>query len=127
MRSSSASNESYVKTIEEMENLQRLALPDNDWIQFLLDHRSVIVEHSELTQLTPEVMYRYRYRIRDYLHEVHNDNVGMEQIFRIINRLYNDLDFNLQLTHAYVPDRTYCLNLRKRYNTYLGKQESAFK
>lgn len=123
MLSNSTANRSFRDEVDTTINRETLSLANDAWIQFLLDHRSMIIEHSKLVEISQETLYRYRYRIRDYLKEVHSDNYGLDQIFRIINRLYNDLDFNLTLTHVYVPDTQYCLNLRKKYQTAQAKQK----
>lgn len=115
--SSSTSNVSMSSELKERLNRETLSLPNDEWIQFLMDHRELIKDHSKVYTLTEEIMYQYRYRIQDYLVEVHKMQKGMDQAFRIVNRLYNDMDFDLKLTEVWVPDNGYIRDLRREYQT----------
>lgn len=114
--SNSPHNTPYSQKIQRTFDYEIHALNDDDWLQFLKDHKEQIKENSVLETLTEEVMYIYRYRIRDYLRG-HGRNKGMEQAFRIVNRLYSDLDFDLTVSAVYIPMNEYLNELRQQFNT----------
>lgn len=116
-------NVSYVDALENTLDHQILSLDRDDWFQFLLDHREQIRSKATTIKITDELMLRYRYRILDFLNEVHSFSQGGEQAFRIINRLYNDMDFNDSLTEVYIPDAKQLQDLRARYQTCISKEK----
>ena len=61
-------------------------------------------------------MAYYKYRIRKYLlYKGYNSNY--DKIFRIINRLPQDIQFNENVTSVYLPDSTVIAELRRSYQT----------
>lgn len=116
-------NVPYTKQIERTLNNEILSLPSDEWIQFLLDHREELLKRSTHVALTEEVMYRYRYRILDYLHDVHGHTQGADQAFRIINRFHSDMDFDLDLKECWVPSREQLTQYRSSYQTNLVRQK----
>ena len=113
-------NESFTVEIERKIKSLPHMVTDDAWIQFLQDHYQELKEHSTYIQLTEAILYRYRYRISDYLLEQHNLRLGPEQAFRVVNRLHNDMDFNLGLLGVWVPDISYVTELRHRYSTNIA-------
>lgn len=124
MISDSDKNKSYRLKIDEMINRHTLSLAEWEWVQFLMDHREEILEkHSTIVEVTQEELYRFRYRLSDYLNEKFNMLKGEDQCTRIINRFYNDLDFNLTVSKLYIPDQNYLEILRKEYQTVQAKKK----
>lgn len=98
-------------------------LLDNDraWIQYLQDHRKLIIDNSTKVGINEKIMTLYRYRMRKFL-----SSFGYEEdlvlAFRIINRIPNDLYFSEKyLDFVYVPTHTYIVELRKMYITLRSK------
>lgn len=115
--SESQQTKSLSEQLVEMNKRDTLNLTDDSWVRFIIDHRELIIENSKLTVVSPEDMYRYRYRIRDFLIEKCNFSKNAEIVFRVINRLYNDMDFDLTISKVYIPDTNYLNKLRGRYAT----------
>lgn len=117
LTSSTSENVSFVETIYDKINQHTHTVCEDEWIHFLQDHYLELKEHSTYVALNEATLYRYRYRIADYLAEQHNMKFGTEQAFRIVNRLHNDQDFKLGLLGVWVPDVSYVSSLRHRYST----------
>ena len=90
---------------------------DAGWMQFLRDHRELIISGSTWVPLTEETMFRYRYRIRDFIVDILKLPVGLDAAFRVINRLGSDSDFNLSLDGCWAPDNSQVIELRHRFDT----------
>ena len=119
--SNSTRTKSYAAQLAEKDKTKyKNYLTEDDWIQFLMDHREYMRARSTPYLLTEKDMMRYSYRIRDFL----KDNVGdgqssadCEQAFKVINRLGSNLDFNSSLRLVYIPKTTMITEIRKDYNT----------
>ena len=114
--SNSQDNSSFTTMINY--NIQNEMYNDTspDWLQFIQDHREYLREHSTYTEVTPNEMAYYQYRIRKYL--VHKGyNTTYELVFRIINYLTRDSDFNSSVTAVYLPNGDTVTELRRLYQT----------
>ena len=124
--SSSKDNTPFSDVLRKLISRESQNLPSEDWIHFLQDHRMLIEQNSTTYTLDEETMLRYRYRIRDFLKEVAGYRSGMEQAFRVVNRLHNDQEFDLRLTSVFIPNNNFVTELRRMYNTLLARQKKAF-
>ena len=114
--SSTERNESFVTTIDYLSTKHTAHVAEAEWVHFLQDHFEQLRANSTYVTLNEQTMYRYRYRICDFLESVPVSR-GCDQAFRIVNRLHNDLDFNLSLEGVYIPDERFISELRVRYVT----------
>ena len=89
---------------------------DDDWIIFLQDHRANLRYNSKLVTLGEKDMFYYRYRLRKYLQEKHNE-ANIELAVMVANRFKTAMDFNLSTQALYVPTLEYVRNLRCIYKT----------
>jgi hypothetical protein len=114
--SNSKDNTSFTSAINL--NIQHELYNDtsSDWLQFIQDHREYLRERSEYTEVTPNEMAYYQYRIRKYL-EHKSYGTMYELIFRIVNYLTRDSDFNSSITGVYFPNTDDIIELRRLYQT----------
>lgn len=115
--SDSTANRSFARVINQKINNDIYHSTEADWIQFLQDHRSLLIANSTEVQLTEAVMNRYQYCIRSYLREEHHVNESVDQAFRIVNKLHNEMEFTLALGSVYVPKVDYVNNLHNIFRT----------
>lgn len=99
------------------------SLLDNDraWIQYLQDHRQLIVNNSSRVEINEKVMTLYRYRMKKFL-----SSLGYEEelvlAFKVVNRIPNDLYFSEKyLDFVFIPNYSYITELRKMYVTLRSK------
>lgn len=114
--SSTDRNTSFVDRIGKLISRASLHIADDAWVHFLQDHYTQLKENSTYVTLDEKTLLRFRYRISDYLTDKQYQ-LGIDQAFRVVNRLHSDLDFNLSLTGVYLPDMRYVSELRKIYGT----------
>lgn len=91
------------------------------WLIFLQDHREYLIQHSTLTTITPNEMAYYKYRIRKYI-TYKGYNSDYDKVFRVINRLPQDSQFNETVTQVYLPDTSTVAELRRSYQTLKTQQ-----
>lgn len=91
------------------------------WLIFLQDHREYLIQHSTLTPVTPNEMAYYKYRIRKYI-MYKGYNSDYDKVFRVINRLPQDSQFNENVTQVYLPDNSTVAELRRSYQTLKTQQ-----
>ena len=99
------------------------SLLDNNraWIQYLQDHRQLIIKHSTTATINETVMGTCRYRIKKLLSDM-GVNEDLVLTFKIINRIPNDLKFSEKyLESVYIPSHEYIVELRKMYVTLRNK------
>lgn len=114
--STSDSNTSFVRALNVSIQHELYNDISSSWLQFIQDHREYIQERSEYVEITPNEMAYYQYRIRKYLAYKSYDTT-YELVFRIINHLTKDSDFNSSLTSVYLPDKSTITELRRLYQT----------
>ena len=114
--STSDSNTSFVRALNVSIQHELYNDISSAWLQFIQDHREYIQERSEYVEITPNEMAYYQYRIRKYLAYKSYDTT-YELVFRIINHLTKDSDFNSSLTSVYLPDKSTITELRRLYQT----------
>ena len=115
--STSSDNSSYTTKINRIITNSIYTREDPAWLQFLQDYTEEIRIHSSIVTVTEALMLRYRYRIRDFLAEQVSIDSGLEQSFRIVNRLSSDLDFNFDVKQVYIPDSTYLETIYRAFRT----------
>lgn len=119
----SSRTKSYTTEMKSIAKRYPCTVDDPAWLHFLADSRSWLIQRSTIVTVTEAMMLRYAYRIRDYLADQRDCNVGCEQAFRVINRLGSDLDFNSNLNFIYVPKDTAVKYLRDKYNSVKQKMK----
>ena len=114
--SSSDRNVSFTEAIGTLVDRQTQHVQDSEWIHFLQDHFEQLRANSTYFPLDETTMLRFQYRILDFLTE-QKYVLGIDQAFRIVNRLHNDQEFNTSLTGVYLPDSTFVSELRRKFVT----------
>lgn len=114
--SNSEDNTSFKEILNSILNEDQYNKGERAWLLYLQDHRGYIIERSKLVEITPNEMAYYKYRIRKYL-SYKGYNSDYDKIFRIINRLPLDMQFNENVTKVYLPDSTVIAELRRSYQT----------
>lgn len=114
-------NVSFSKQINMLYDKQKMFRDEDPWVQFLQDHRELIVSKAQRVELTEETMQLYNYRIDEYVKA--RDIEGYGQVFRIVNRLYNDTYFVKNLEYVYIPNIPQINELKKVYLTNRSKIE----
>lgn len=87
---------------------------DDDWVQFLLDHRRNLIANSTLHEITEKEMVYYRYRLRKFLDERYGAG-GLELAVLITNRYKTAMDFNIETRSIRIPELGYVKELRDLY------------
>lgn len=95
---------------------------DENWRQFVLDHRVNIKEQSTPWTLTPGMYNQCAYDLRRWMREI-NINESIYWIVMIINGLDSDMDFveGTLPNQIWVPSETVIGDL---YNSYLTSTSS---
>ena len=123
--SNSKTNTSFSNSIYKSINSEYLHMADPAWILFLQDHRNLIKSHSTTYILTEEIMNRYQYCIRSFLTEEMHSFAGLDQAFRVVNKLHSEMEFTLELGTVYVPDAAYIQTLRNEFMTIRAQEANA--
>lgn len=126
--SSSLSTYSYASTLRDKVSDEKLNIADGDWIQYLQDHRELIIAHSTKYELEAEKIHQYQYRLREFLDSVEGSSKYLEQAFITVNKLTRGAyDFTKKLTYVYVPSMTYIQDLRRQYYIEVHNKQRKFK
>ena len=88
---------------------------DPDWVLFVIDHRSLILENSDLRIIHHENRWRYRFSIYEYLESVRRDYMQLAWIVLWLNQLGTSQDFVEDVKELYVPNLEYLQKLRKSF------------
>jgi len=108
-------SETYTKSILNLDST------NGAWVQFVRDHINLIkYNHSSWTTIAPDVMNKYQYRLRDFLHES-KINTGLTWLIMDINNLRGSMDFT-DLDQILIPDAAYIEQLHNKYITIVGNQ-----
>ena len=114
-------NVNFSVRINNQIEIEMLNDSDENWIQYLRDHRKLIREHSALVALDGETIHKFKYRIRKYLSSINSNYEELALAFRVVNRLNSSCDFNEKLETVYLPSLSYITELRKMYITLKSK------
>ena len=119
--SNSDNNISFRFSLDSIIRDDQYNIGEYAWLIFLQDHREYLIQHSTLTTITPNEMAYYKYRIRKYI-TYKGYNSDYDKIFRVINRLPQDSQFNENVTQVYLPDTSTVAELRRLYQTLKTQQ-----
>lgn len=100
-------------------SVDELADTAQEWLLFVQDHRSFILQNSDNVTLSNDEMFRYEYRPEEYL----KDNklpLSILWIFLWINQLTNPMQFPTIKTLV-VPKPKYLYELRNEYRTFVAQ------
>ena len=102
----------------------RMGNTDQNWVQFINDHKRYIRSQSTIVNLTTYDLARYRFRPYEYF----NDKVQISQTLTWIYCLINDIraieDFNQTISKLWIPDPKVIIDLRKSYEQTAAYQAS---
>lgn len=119
--SNSDNNISFRFSLDSIIRDDQYNIGEYAWLIFLQDHREYLIQHSTLTTITPNEMAYYKYRIRKYI-TYKGYNSDYDKVFRVINRLPQDSQFNENVTQVYLPDTSTVAELRRLYQTLKTQQ-----
>ena len=98
-------------------NLKLTVSPiDSGWIAYVEDHLDYIYENSIRYDLQPELMYRYKYNLRQFLKEHLMRHCDIEWIVLKINNIPSDLGFS-EPRILHVPTDKFIEDLYSHYQT----------
>lgn len=119
--SNSDNNISFRFSLDSIIRDDQYNIGEYAWLIFLQDHREYLIQRSTLTTITPNEMAYYKYRIRKYI-TYKGYNSDYDKVFRVINRLPQDSQFNENVTQVYLPDTSTVAELRRLYQTLKTQQ-----
>ena len=119
--SNSDNNISFRFSLDSIIRGDQYNIGEYAWLIFLQDHREYLIQHSTLTTITPNEVAYYKYRIRKYI-TYKGYNSDYDKVFRVINRLPQDSQFNENVTQVYLPDTSTVAELRRLYQTLKTQQ-----
>lgn len=90
---------------------------DQEWVQFIKDHRVEILKKSELVSIDPDTMAMYKYRPEEFLDSL-NRSRALSWIMLWINNIRSAHHF-VGLSSIAIPDRGHIDNLKRLYRTYI--------
>ena len=95
---------------------------DPNWRLFVLDHKAVIIQNSELINIVGDVMHLVNYSIKNLLRQPQvNRDPGIDWIVRLINNLKSDIDF-YDVRLLWIPPMNYVTQLYQLYMTTTAQQ-----
>lgn len=95
--------------------------PDPRWVQFIHDHREMLLRSASSIAVDMTKMHRYRFRPREIL-QVLNIEPDLEYIVRWLNQLPLSSQW-VSLRAIYVPNRDAVELLREQYRTFIAELE----
>lgn len=88
---------------------------DAAWRQFILDHKTYILQQSQLRVITSAYIQRYSYNIQAYLQSI-NFPTSCAWIIEILNAIPSNIEFDSSVSQLYIP--TFSL-IETLYTTYI--------
>ena len=94
---------------------------DIEWVQYVRDHFSVLVESATKYTLAPYQHYAMMYRLEDWMGE-QNIPKEMSWIILYINQLSDAFDFK-DLTEIMIPNFTVLEQLKQQFKTVQSQKK----
>lgn len=94
----------------------RFGPEDQDWVQFLSDHKLYLREHSPYRAFTTLELVPYRYR-PDEFYKKQRGSISQTWIFLAVNDLRSPTDFNESISHLWIVDPDLIRKLRRQYES----------
>lgn len=88
---------------------------DPAWRQFILDHKTYLLQQSTLRIITSAYIQRYSYNLQAYLQSV-NYPTSAAWIIGILNAIPSNIEFDRSVSQLYIPPFSLIETL---YTTYL--------
>jgi hypothetical protein len=93
-----------------------------DWVRYVKDHRSVILQQTVKVTIAPEIMFTFRYRMRALLTEL-GYNADLAGITMWLNNLKTNADV-LDLGNLRIPNYEAVKELYNQFTSFMKKLES---
>jgi len=100
-------------------NLSSLEDTDPRWIQFIVDHRSVLLKESVKVNISPNMMNSMKYRPSDLLRELGIPPI-MTWIVKLVNQIQLDSSW-VDLSYLLIPNLTTINTLRSKYEQVVNE------
>lgn len=94
---------------------------DPNWRQFVDDHKTYLINLSNVATISTSYMQGYRYALRRYLNTIRY-NTHCTWIVRLVNNLPSDVQFTDSVNSLLIPPMSVIEDL---YTTYLTTQSGA--
>jgi hypothetical protein len=95
---------------------------DNAWVQFVKDHKALILQNSIIREPSLVYQYPHEYNLIKYLKSIAFDTSAM-WIVRYINNYDTDKDF-ASIAKIHIPDITHIRELYELYRTNVASEKS---
>lgn len=96
---------------------------DENWVQFIQDHKSYLMKNSVKVSIPPEVMFNYRYRPEELIRSYNYDKTIMWIIMWLNQLSYTE--FN-NITELWFPDINVLNSLKNKFKILKAKQDSVY-
>ncbi len=86
---------------------------DEGWVQFVKDHRTVLLNNSTVTTISLDMANRYQYRFALYLYD-NSIDASLHWIILWLNQIKSEREFS-QITKLLIPTADILKKLRAQY------------
>ena len=108
---------SLAATLDTMVNADHYGPEDDNWVQFIKDHRQYIIDRCTRHKPTSLELAQYRYRSEAYFREKFNAALNAIWIFEYLNDLKDPSSFNESITSLWVFDMEVIKKLRASFES----------
>jgi len=95
---------------------------DTGWVQFVKDHREMLLQNSTVLEMSLEVAHRYRFSLALLLYDRSMDQSTM-WIIMWLNQISAEHEFK-QLQRLLIPTNEYLATLKAQYDSNKQAAES---
>lgn len=101
------------------QNITNYSDTDGRWYQFILDHKTYLLNNSQLRNISLAYMQQYINNLEAYLRSI-NYPTDCAWIVALVNNIKNNIEFNTSTLEIYVPPFTLIQRLYTDYNTIVS-------
>lgn len=111
-------------TLQQMYSkyIDRYSNSDYEWVQYISDHYSKLMDKAQTIPLDIVVHNTMRYRLNDFLRE-NNYPVSIAWIVLMLNKLNSENEF-VNLNKLIVPDMSQLEKLKEEFNNIQSHKKS---